>query len=193
MITTNNAESQRRRGFIDNSLDTKLLPQELKNYFSNDDIKCGIYKLAVNCMENCFFTFNIAQAMKPHIIAKNAILLLIFCICAYVGFANHVLPLTILQLLVIPVFVIQLVKHLKFTSKLQALFDNFILFFRARGNPDQEDTAIAISLVLEYETALAFYKIPVSTCLYEQMNCKLSKAWEELKERYEIRSTIADN
>lgn len=48
--------NERRKGFIDNSLGTKLLERPVLNYYDNDSIEQGPYKMLVNCYENCFFT-----------------------------------------------------------------------------------------------------------------------------------------
>ena len=45
---------KRRKGFIDNSLGSKYLTEETKNYYSNDNLEKGPYKMLVNCYENCF-------------------------------------------------------------------------------------------------------------------------------------------
>lgn len=51
------AANERRKGFIDNSLGTKLLEKPVLNYYDNDSIEKGPYKMLVNCYENCFFTY----------------------------------------------------------------------------------------------------------------------------------------
>ena len=43
----------RRMGFIDNSLGARFLSLPSKNYFTNDVVKPGLYKMSVNCYENC--------------------------------------------------------------------------------------------------------------------------------------------
>lgn len=57
------AANERRKGFIDNSLGTKLLEKPVLNYYDNDSIEKGPYKMLVNCYENCFFTYNIIKVM----------------------------------------------------------------------------------------------------------------------------------
>ena len=46
----------RRISFIDNSLGAKFLSKSTKNYYTNEALKPGLYKLCVNCFENCYFT-----------------------------------------------------------------------------------------------------------------------------------------
>ena len=44
----------------------------------------------------------------------------------------------------------------------------------------------AVLLFLDYETTLAYNKAPLSDKVYEKLNEKLSKEWEEIKIRYDI-------
>ena len=67
------AANERRKGFIDNSLGTKLLEKPVLNYYDNDSIEKGPYKMLVNCYENCFFTYNIIKVMLPKMAIKNTI------------------------------------------------------------------------------------------------------------------------
>ncbi len=39
----------------------------------------------------------------------------------------------------------------------------------------------AVLLFLDYETTLAYNKAPLSDSVYEKLNEKLSKEWEEIK------------
>lgn len=57
--------NERRKGFIDNSLGTKLLDRPVLKYYDNDSVEQGPYKMLVNCYENCFFTYNIIKVMLP--------------------------------------------------------------------------------------------------------------------------------
>ena len=72
------AEVHRRNDFIDNSFDTTLSDKNSKGYFSNDDLKTGIYKLGVNCFENSFFTKTVTLSMIPFMAIKSIVIVLLF-------------------------------------------------------------------------------------------------------------------
>jgi hypothetical protein len=178
----------RRLGLIDNALGAKFLGKELVGYFTNDPIAPGPYKLAVNCFENCFFTYNIAKATTPFIVAKNAILAGAFLTVAYFGITNSLVGLPILQILLSSLFITELIHHLNFIAKLRGLLDRFKSLFTerkkvARGIGILPD---AILLLLEYETTLAYNKSPLSDRAYFKLRDQLGKEWEELKAYYAI-------
>jgi len=174
----------RRKGFIDNSLGSKLLEKELIGYFSNDNIPVGSYKLAVNCFENAFFTFNIAKAMTLYIVIKNAIFSIFFIGCAYIGFTNNVVALPILQIFISSLFLTQLIHHLNFTSKLKSLNEKFRFLFESKLG--KNDLSYPIFFILDYETVLAYNKSPLSNKVFNRLNPKLTIEWEGIKKRYDI-------
>jgi hypothetical protein len=182
------AARRRRLGFVDNSLGAKFLGKDLTGYFSNDPIKPGPYRLVVNCFENCFFTYNIARAMTPMIVAKNAILASAFLTIAYFGIRNSLIGLPILQILLSSIFITELVHHLNFIAKLHSLLGRFTELFTERNIAATKARILphAILLLLEYETTLAYNKSPLSDRIYLRDHDRLTKEWEELKSYYGI-------
>ena len=119
----------RRLDFIDNSLNTKFLDKQSKNYFTNEEIPAGPHRMAVNCFENCFFTLNIATAMMPQIIVKNTAFAMVFLVTAYFGFKDNSIGLPVLNIFLSSLFLTNLVHHLNFVSKLKGLLQRFKLIF----------------------------------------------------------------
>ena len=159
---------KRRKGFIDNSLGSKFLEKATQNYYSNDEINVGPYKMLVNCCENCYFTFNIAKAMLPIIVLKNIFFSIVALAIAYFG-----------------INITELVHHINFVVKLNQLFEKFLdAFVNIKDNSLFLQQAVL--LYVEYETVLAYNKAPLSDKVYNKLNQKLTKEWEEIKERYEI-------
>jgi len=178
----------RRIGFIDNSLGARFLSQESKHYFTNDTLKPSLYKLSVNCFENCYFTYNIAKEMTPGVITKSVIFSVVFLTTAYVGLRGNVLALPILQILLSALFLTELIHHLTFVSRLRILKEKFELHFNdtIKTKSKRNDPQHPILLLLEYETTLAFNKAPLSDKVYQSIKTKLSAEWENIKTRYEI-------
>lgn len=180
----------RRQGFVDNSLGSKFLGKDLSGYYTNDPIAQGPYKLAVNCFENCFFTYNIAKAMTSFIIFKNALFAAAFLTIAYFGITDNSIGLPILQILLSSLFITELVHHLNFITKLRGLLDRFKAVFaeRKKGAKGMAILPDTILLLLEYETTLAYNKSPLSDRVYLKLSDNLSQEWEELKTYYAILS-----
>lgn len=178
----------RRMGFIDNALGSKFLGKPTENYFTNDAIQPGAYKIAVNCFENCYFTYNISRGMHVSVITKNVLFAFVFLSTAYIGLKDNSVGLPILQVLLSSLFITELIHHLNFVSKLQVLLEKFKLFFMdvMENRLDENNLHRPILLLLDYETTLAYNKAPLSDRVYKKLNKKLSAEWEELKEYYEI-------
>ncbi|MFV0331537.1 MAG: hypothetical protein ACK5KL_17225 [Dysgonomonas sp.] len=177
---------ERRKGFIDNSLGTKLLEKPVTGYYDNDSIKNGAYKMMVNCYENCFFTYNIVKHMLLKTICKNTLLFFVLLLFAYYGFKDNAIAIPILQIFLSSLFLIELVYHLVFYFKLKGLCEQFRSIFSDKQN-QTKITQYAIYMTLEYETALAYNKSPNSNSVYKKLNDRLTAEWEEIKERYEIK------
>lgn len=176
---------KRRMGYIDNSIGSKLLDKPLTGYFSNDTIPFGSYKLAVNCYENCFFSYNIAKAMTLGIVIKNSLFFVFFLGCAYFGFQGNIVATPIIQIFISTLFLNELIHHLNFRTKLKKILDSFQQLFTQKLKYD--DLGTPIFFALDYETVLAYNKSPLSDKLYRKLDPQLSQEWEELKKRYEIK------
>jgi hypothetical protein len=180
------AAGERRKGFIDNSLGTKLLEKSVTGYYDNDSIKDGAYKMMVNCYENCYFTYNIVKHMLLRTICKNGVLFFVLLLFAYYGFKDNAIAIPILQIFLSSLFFIELVYHLVFYFKLKSLCEQFRNIFSDKQS-QIKTTQYAIYMTLEYETALAYNKSPNSNSVYKKLNNKLTAEWEDIKVRYEIK------
>lgn len=182
------AARQRRLNLIDNSLGSRFLGEDSRGYFSNDDIPQGPYKLCVNCFENCFFTYNIAKAMQKTVVTKNALFSLVFLSFAYIGIKSNLIGLPILQIFLSSLFLTALIYHLNFTSKLGTLLERFKQFFmEAMKNSELKDALhYPVSLLMDYETTLAYNKGPMSDRVYNAIKTRLTTEWEETKSYYNI-------
>jgi len=178
----------RRIDLIDNSLGSKFLGKKSENYFTNDSIRPGAYKMAVNCFENCYFTYNIGRGMNKTIILKNVIFSSVFLFAAYMGLKENLIALPILQILLSSLFMNELIHHLNFVAKLNILLEKFRWFFMEIMNNklNLDDLQHPTLLLLEYETTLAYNKSPLSNKVYKKLKEKLGTEWEELKRYYEI-------
>ncbi len=182
------AARQRRLNLIDNSLGSRFLGQDSRGYFSNDAIPQGPYKLCVNCFENCFFTYNIAKGMQKTIVAKNALFSIVFLSFAYIGIKANSIGLPILQVFLSSLFLTDLIHHLNFTSKLGTLLERFNQFFmEVMSNSSLKDELhYPVSLLMDYETTLAYNKGPMSDRVYNTIKDRLSAEWDDMKSYYNL-------
>jgi hypothetical protein len=188
-ITNNtfyNASTQKRYDFIDNSFETSFSEDLSINYFSNDNIENGIYKMAVNGFENSLFSYNIAKEMLSPLWTKNIFIGILFVSLAIAGFNSAFVMM--LQLTLPLLLVNQAIKLTIFVSRMQNIHENYRRLFqnlKVEKNRDNKKPEILIN-VIEYEAALSWGCVLLDSKIYEKLNPSLSKKWEEIKKTYEI-------
>tara|TARA_R110002072_G_scaffold301548_1_gene481500 strand:+ start:1196 stop:1969 length:774 start_codon:yes stop_codon:yes gene_type:complete len=180
------ASIQRREDFIDNSFETTLAENRSQEYYTNDNITSGIYKMAVNGFENSLFTYNIAKKMTAPLWFKNilfAILILTFSIFGYSS------AFTLLIQLTLPILLLQqAIKHTLFVYRIKRVFENNRRLFndlKNLNNSKHKRPEIILN-VLDYETTLTYGAILLNSKIYDEMNPSLSVIWNKLKQEYNI-------
>lgn len=178
--------SSRRKGFIDNSLGSHFLDKPVINYYDNDTISFGPYKMLVNCFENCFFTYNLVKATLFKKVIFNFLLFLILTFFAFYGIRNHSIAIPILQLFLSSSFLMEVAFHLAFYFRLSSLYEKFKFFFSQTKVTKKKIIQEAFFMVLEYESTLAYNKSAISDATYKKMNLQLTKEWNDMKVLYNI-------
>jgi len=181
------ASYHKRLDFIDNSFDTSYSEENSSEYYSNDDIENGIYKLAVNSFENSLFTYNISKKMLIRIWIKNSLIALVFLILAVFGYEN---AFVLLLQLTLPILLIsKAIKLTLFVNRVNNVYENYRKLFQNLKNNSENELAnpeILIN-VIEYEATLSWGSILLDSEIYDSINDELSKVWEEIKIKYEIK------
>lgn len=181
------ASYHKRLDFIDNSFNTSYSEENSSEYYSNDDIENGIYKLAVNSFENSLFTYIISKKMLIKIWIKNTLIALIFLVLAIFGYEN---AFVLLLQLALPILLLsKAIKLTIFVNRVNQVYENYRkLFQNIKSNRDNEFASPEILInVIEYEATLSWGSILLDSKIYNSMNDELSKAWEEIKIKYEIK------
>lgn len=180
------AEMLRRLVFIDNSFGVNLTGKKSAGYFTNESLTPGVYKMAVNCFENSFFSHFVSSKMLIRLVIKNVPIAAIFIAAASMGEAKIVN--LIFQLSLPVVLVQQLVKMAFYVTTTETVLDNFkTLFSDLRGNrPSDLRTPEILRNVIQYETNISWGSIPLSSSLFEKFNDELSREWERMKNEYQI-------
>lgn len=177
---------ERQKGFLDNSFGTKLLCKPVENYYDNDDITPGAYKLMANCYEGCFFTYNIAKCSIKHVVLKNVALFIIIVVFAYWGYKDNNIIVPTLRLFLSCLFLQELAYHIVFFIQLDKLIDRFQKNFSEIDANSQNIQTEAIFMTLQYETILAYNKSPLSDKVYKEKRDELNEEWGKIKTRYNI-------
>jgi hypothetical protein len=181
-----NASIKRRSDFIDNSFESSLSEYRSIEYYTNENIANGVYKMAVNGFENSLFTYHISKSMMKSKWLKNIIFAFLILLFAIFGFNNAFILLIQLSL---PLLLFQqAVKHTLFVSRISRVYENYRrLFNDLKNNPDSKNKRPEIILnVLDYETTLTYGAILLDTNTYNKLNPALSEKWNRIKLEYNI-------
>src|SRR6266542_1290644 len=173
------AESRRRDDFIDNCLGSSFSPNSSIGYYDNDELNYGLYKVAANQFENCFFTYSLSKAIIARKIVVPAVIMLSVAICAYYGFKQVPFALSLLQVLFSMNILGALVKHCILLSRLHCIQDDWInlfqqLDFKIQANKYQ---AHVYRYWLQYETLHSRIQAGVPEKTYNKLNPKLTQEW----------------
>lgn len=179
------AEIYRREDLVDNSFGCLLAENRTSDYYTNDDLKSGLYKMGVNNFESCFFSYEIAKRELYQLWIKTVCLVVIFLFIAICGYDECLI--FIIQLSIPIVLLQQAIKHTFFVSRLKNVLCRYrILFNRLKNSSNENHSPEIMRNILEYETLISWGNILLNDKIYRQMNASLSKEWESIKERYSI-------
>jgi general stress protein CsbA len=180
------ASVQRREDFIDNSFNTTIAEDRSVEYYTNENIANGIYKMAVNGFENSLFTFNIASKMTSKLWIKNIIFAILILAFAVFGYNN---AFVLLIQMTLPILLLQqAIKQTLFVYRIKRVFENYRRMFNdLKANLDSKHKRPEIILnVLEYETTITYGAILLDSKIYEKLDPELSIKWTDLKHEYKI-------
>jgi hypothetical protein len=177
------AEKIRRNDFIDNSFGSTLNISSSENYFTNNGIEKGIYKASVNLFENCLFSMNISKKMLIYEVIKTSLFVLILIPMAIYGFKNAQISLPLLETFLSVNVIGKLIKLFIYKHNCKACFEKLKEMVEIpdfKKNPNKYIDKF-LSCYSAYETNISWGSIVLSGRIYNKLNPKLSKEWEEIK------------
>lgn len=177
---------KKRSDLIDNSLGSNLSGIKSTGYFSNSQVDDGIYKLAVNCFENSYFTATIVSNMLWKKWITTGALVIAIMLAAFSG-GLGVLN-TLIQLTVTGAVLQQSIKLQWYYFKMNQIFEDFKTLFNSLNGdatPEKRSPEI-LKNVLNYECTHAWGGVLNETEIYTKLNPELSRNWETMKTNYNI-------
>lgn len=179
------AEMKRRIDWLDNSFQTNFSGKKSQDYYTNDNLSPGLYKLAVNCFENSYHTQFIISKMLPKLIAETIVIVLAFITSAYFG--NKEIIRLFFELALPAILIQKLIKAVIYSTRISEVHDRFKSLFNDLMNTSFESkTAEALRDILEYETAVSWASTPLKSGIFLRYKNTLATEWEDLKLEYKI-------
>ena len=179
-----NADSNRKKMSIDNAFNMTYGEERSQNYYTNDNIKNGLPRFAVNCFECCFFTYNIAKRMlwKER---RNSVAVIAICLIALV--LGNVDTLLVIGNISIVTTIIQSWVRLEVLShRSKHILDSFRELYSIKEAKKNTRESKMLLLTHEYETLISWAGVLLDEKIYEKNNKQLSEEWDKIKAEYGI-------
>lgn len=185
------AERKTRCDFFDNAFGSKFISSKnSEEYYTNDELEKGIYKMAVNLFESILFTLTISKKMIIRRAISSAFLFTIVLVLVFYGLKDtYSYFILFLQALLSTYFIGGFTKLIFFVIRNNSYFEELKLLFSNedfKANVKRYEAHI-IRLYSDYESNKGWGNIILSNKIYEKVNPILIKEWEEMKMRYNIR------
>jgi hypothetical protein len=180
------AEMRRRLDWLDNSFETNFSGKKSENYFTNEHLSPGLYKLSVNCFENSHHTQFIISKMLLSQITWTVVVLLTFIVSAVIG--NREIVILFIELSLPAIFFQKLIKIIFYSVRINGVYDRFKSLFNDLLHHEFDGkTAEALRAILEYETTLSWASTPLKSKIFWQNKKEMANEWEDLKKEYKIK------
>ncbi len=180
-------EMKRRLDCLDNSFGTNFSGKKSRDYFTNDNLSPGLYKLAVNCFENSYHSQFIVAKMLPGIIIESIVIVAIFIFSS--AFGNKEIVRLFFELALPAMLLQKMIKAVLFSSRMNDVLEKFKHLFNDLMSASFDcKTAEALRDVIEYEAALAWASTPLDSKIFDKFQNQLAIEWEELKTEYNIKT-----
>lgn len=184
----NNAEKKRRNDLFDNSFSTKYNHDKSEGYYSNDEIPNGIYKMAINVFQNCFWSLTISTKMKEREKNKNLIIGGIIALFAIFGFIRNTISIPVLQIFLSQEFLIKYIKLDRYNKELENIFNELKeMFSKNLIDNIENEQAKLLNVIIKYECNILNFKIDLDSDIYSNENDRLEKEWRKIKDYYNIK------
>ncbi len=184
------ADRKTRCDFFDNAFGTKFITSESsEEYYTNDELEKGIYKMAVNLFESVLYTLTISKQMIIRRAIFSAFLFTFLIVLAFYGIKDsYSFFILLLQAMLSSYFIggflkllIFVIKNNSYFEELQHLFANDALKAKII-----EHEAQIIRLYADYESNKGWANIVLSNKIYKKINPKLMEEWNGIKIKYNI-------
>jgi hypothetical protein len=179
--------AEKRKDLIDNGLGSNILSFKSQGYFSNDSLQPGIYKLAVNTYENCFFSYHTSREMRTRNVIQSILLVALFVVSAFLG-QNEILLLMV-KIPIISIIIIGTFRLNSFVNSTSSICNSFADFFNilaGRKTLSGSQNAVALKNAMDYEALIAWSTIHMNKKIFDRKNEELSQQWTELKRSKQI-------
>lgn len=173
------AQRERRKSFLSNSLGTNLTDFKTDGYYNNNHDP-SVIKMGINCFENVFFSKNLAAKRALLEFGKALLCFLLFILsCLLVTDKSKILVIS--QFIFSGIFILNTIRSLTFYVQIKQLYERFRNeFIVIKIKTDIQLTSI-IDCVMEYECLKSSFHIMLSSKDFYKNNPEWSSTWSEIE------------
>lgn len=182
------AQRERRKSFLSNSLGTDLSEYKTDGYYNNNH-NPSVIKMGINCFENVFFSKNLAakRALLEFCKALSCILLFILS-CILVKDINIILVIS--QFIFSGILFFNAIRSLAFNIQVKQLYERFRNEFIVSGINTDNQLIIIIDCVMEYECLKSSSHIMLSNKVFNKNNPDWSSTWLEMEKEIVVNEKV---
>jgi len=182
------AQHERRKSFLSNSLGTNLSDFKTEGYYNNS-YDPSVIRMGINCFENVFFSKNIAAKRALWEFVKTLICVLIFIFSCLLVKDKNVLFM-ISQVIFSGIFISNTIRSLAFFVRVKQLYERFRNEFLVSGIKNDKQLISIIDCVIEYECLKSSFHIMLSSKVFIKNNPEWTIKWSNMEKEIEVNEEI---
>jgi len=183
-----NAQHERRKSFLSNSLGTNLSDFKTDGYYNNSHDP-SVIRMGINCFENVYFSKNIAAKRALWEFAK-ALLCILFLILSCLLAKEKNVVFMISQFIFSEILISNSIRSLAFYIKINQLYERFRNEFLVLGIKNDDQLISIVDSVMEYECLKSSFHIMLSSKVFNKNNPEWTIKWSDMEKEIEVNEKI---
>ncbi len=182
------AEKKRRTDYFENSFAKNFQLKSSMQYFTNEEIMPGFYKMAINLFQNLLFTTKVSKSMSFGIIVKGIVAVVVFFILSCFGLSANKIFIPILQAVFSLNILGHTIKFLIYYQRMHSLFAELKTLFFQEDFKQRIDAHIPqiLKMYVDYECNISWGLISLEDSHFQKMNNEVEMEWQEIKTKFKI-------
>ncbi|MDP4460618.1 hypothetical protein QUD39_04945 [Staphylococcus hyicus] len=179
----------RRLKLLDNAFNQLHEPKEATfEYYDNDEIEPGTYKLFWDVYESAFFSqFIVSKMLK--IMYRLALIVIVFLLILFFMSGINIYSFFVLSLVFSNAFLNRINSFKTTNDSLDRLLEKSAVLaddMKNKGNNKEDFMRRIMDIIINYESTIAENKYSLSDIIYTKNKEFLNSEWESIKKKYHL-------
>jgi hypothetical protein len=182
------AENKRRQEFFGQAFGVALTHERTDGYYNNQ-LTQPLQRMAAQVLENSLFTKAIASAMVRQVRVTAGLYVLVWVVCMLSRQTDLGIVIAISQVVLSEQIVSRWLRLEWLRGSSERVFDDMYQLFHATPTDAEKFNATALHLLGVYEAAKVNAAILLDTKVFNRLNARLSREWEQIQKELHLTST----